>query len=97
MPTQELGIFLPRQPIPAPGKENPCVLFGGAPASTATTTLFFSKPKITVSGFPSQVTSATVTDLLSHLNRWCDLRSPLTATSVLDTCALVDTAKKWKP
>jgi len=73
MPTQELGISLPCQPIPAPGKENPGVLFACAPARTATTTLFFSKPKITVSGFPSQVTSATVTDLLSHLNRWVRL------------------------
>src|SRR5882672_5997753 len=61
MPTQELGMSLPRQPVPAPVKECSCVLFGRAPDTTATTTLFFSKPKMTVSGFPSQVTSATVT------------------------------------
>jgi len=69
---------LPRQPVPAPGKECSCVLFGRAPDTTATTTLFFSKPKMTVSGFPSQITSATVT---------------LTANLRLDTCALLDTAK----
>lgn len=41
---------------------------------------------MTVSDFPSQVTSATVAELMFHLAAGCDLRSSFTAT-LFDTCA----------